>query len=405
MASGCQWAMLAVMAKMLPVEQVGHYALALAITTPAIMFSMLQLRAVQVTDVQGQYQFSDYMGVRILTNAAAFVVIAAILCFSPSRYDAEVDIVIIIVMLNKIIEATSDVCYGLMQKQERLDKASKSMIYRNIGAMIILILCLYLTRNLMVGLLAIGMWWLLVLFFYDRRNCSFFFRFRPRFNMKTILAIVWIGLPLGIARGSVSLINNIPRYFIESQLGFESLGIFAAMAYVVTGANRCIESLGYSAASPLAKRFVSNRKAYLVLLFKIVFIAVMMALGVLLFGIFFGRQFLSLIYKQEYARSPEIFLWLMGVAGVNIVCSMLQYGVTAAKRFKSQVPLNILTLLICFLGSYYLIPLHGLKGAAWAMMLAGLFKIICSSCIIVWAITRSEAEVSRSTSDIILKAD
>jgi len=385
-ASGCQWSMLIIMAKLLPIEQVGHYALALAITTPAIMFSMLQLRAVQVTDVQNQCQFGDYFGVRLITNLIASLVVIAILFLFIEKYDTEVYIIIIIVLFNKIIEATSDICYGLMQKHERLDKASQSMVYRNIGAMVLLSLVLYFTRSLAISLLTVGAWWLLVLFFFDRKNCKFFARFLPRFDIKTIFTIVWLGLPLGIARGLISLTGSTPRYFIETHLGFESLGVFAAMAYVVTGANRCVESLGYSAAAPLAKKFVNDRSSYIALMSKIVAIASSMALFAILFCIFFGKQFLAVVYKQDYAQYPDVFVWLMGIAGGNMICSMLQNGITAAKRFKSQVPLNIFTLLICFIGCYYFVPNYGMKGAAWAMLSAVTFKIICSCGIIILAL-------------------
>ena len=70
-STGCQWVILMVMTKLLPEVQVGHYVLALAIATPIVLFSMLQLRLVQATDVQNKYKFSDYFGVRLLTTSGS----------------------------------------------------------------------------------------------------------------------------------------------------------------------------------------------------------------------------------------------------------------------------------------------------------------------------------------------
>src|ERR1044072_4016691 len=48
--SGCQWGVLIVLARLGSPEQVGQFALALAVTAPVIMLSNLQLRGVLATD-------------------------------------------------------------------------------------------------------------------------------------------------------------------------------------------------------------------------------------------------------------------------------------------------------------------------------------------------------------------
>jgi hypothetical protein len=52
--------MLMVLTKLLPAAEVGYYVLGLAITVPVILFSMLQLRAVQVTDARNLNKFEDF---------------------------------------------------------------------------------------------------------------------------------------------------------------------------------------------------------------------------------------------------------------------------------------------------------------------------------------------------------
>ena len=53
-----------VLAKLGTPEMVGQFTLGLAITTPLIMFTNLQLRAVQATDASRQYKFGDYFALR-----------------------------------------------------------------------------------------------------------------------------------------------------------------------------------------------------------------------------------------------------------------------------------------------------------------------------------------------------
>jgi len=115
LSSACKWLILIVMTKLISTEQVGHYVLALSITAPIVMVSMLQLRMVQATDAQDLHKFEDCFGTRLITNLAALLIVVGILVALKGRYGYEVYIVILIVAVNKAIEASSDITYGLMQ--------------------------------------------------------------------------------------------------------------------------------------------------------------------------------------------------------------------------------------------------------------------------------------------------
>ena len=115
---------------------------------------------------------------------------------------------------------------------------------------------------------------------------------------------------------------------------------------------------------------------------KMVLVAIGMASATVLFGFLFGKQFLTIAYKQNYAQQPVVFIWLMIVAGSDMISSMLQHGVIAVRRFKSQVPLYACSLSACFVACWFLVPKYGMKGAAWAMLLSVIAKIIGSLIII-----------------------
>ncbi len=389
-STGCQWLMLILITKFLTVEEVGYYSLALAITSPLVLFSMLQLRTVELTDTQGKYSFGDYLGLRLLTNIIALCILIAILLALAGRYEIAAYLTILLMFINKSIEAVSDICYGVMQKHERLDKVSRSLIYRNVGAVVILYLMLLLTNNLMFGLIGIGLWWLFLLFAYDQRNVSFFESCSPVLKFRRIYKIFKISAPLGVSRGMISLNESVPRYFIEGYLGTASLAIFTPMAYTVTGAYRCIEALGYSAAAKLAKYFINNRKGYLKLLVMLIIIAALLGAGLIIIGIFFGEHILRLLYTETYAEKPSVFVWLLVVAAFKMISSMLNHGLNATRRFKVQVPLNIISVVFCFVFSIFSIPRYGIKGAAWAILVSILVKIIGSLLVICLALKKSK---------------
>ena len=74
----CQWGMLVVLAKLTSPEDVGQFALGLAVCAPVVMLTNLQLRAVQATDARGEYEFADYLGLRLLMTGLALAIITGI---------------------------------------------------------------------------------------------------------------------------------------------------------------------------------------------------------------------------------------------------------------------------------------------------------------------------------------
>jgi O-antigen/teichoic acid export membrane protein len=124
--AGCQWGMLVVLAKFGSPEKVGQFALGLAVTAPIIMFSNLQLRAIQATDARREYRFGHYLALRLATMALALFVIVGIAC----TYRLESALVILAVGLSKAFESLSDVVYGLLQFHERMDRIALSMMIK-----------------------------------------------------------------------------------------------------------------------------------------------------------------------------------------------------------------------------------------------------------------------------------
>src|SRR5262245_65481152 len=76
--AGSQWAVFVLLAHTLPVEQVGIYAYATAITGPIFVLANLQLRNVLATRLDSSEGFADYFIARLLTTALAVVASLAI---------------------------------------------------------------------------------------------------------------------------------------------------------------------------------------------------------------------------------------------------------------------------------------------------------------------------------------
>jgi len=403
--------MLVILAKLGSPVMVGQFALGLAVTAPIIMFANLQLRAVQATDAKHEFLFRDYLGLRLITVVLALLAIIAVSFMSG--YRAETMLVILAVGVAKSSESISDAFFGLLQQHERMDRIAKSMMIKGLLSLVALGAGVYLTKSTLWGTIGLATAWILVLVGYDIHNGALILKISPqtadmpahnpaglkilspRWEKAKLVNLTLLALPLGFVMLLISLNSNIPRYFVEHYLGERQLGIFAAISYLMVVGTTIVSALGQSASPRLAKHFASgNGTAFRNLLIKLVVIG--MLLGVLGFLVVFiaGREVLTLLYRSEYAKHVDVFLWLMVAAGINYVSSFLGYGMTAARYFRVQMPLFALIVLILTAACFVLIPPYGLLGAAMALVVAAVAQLLGSLAILA-AVFRKCGEPGR----------
>ncbi len=395
--AGCQWGMLVVLAKLGSPEMVGKFTLGLAITAPVIMFTNLQLRTVQATDAKQQYLFSDYLGLRLLGTSLALVVIVAITLMSG--YAWETSLIILLVGLAKAFESISDVFYGLIQQHERMDRMAISLMIKGPLSLLLLAMGVYISGNLVWGVLGLVFAWAGVLLGYDVRSGIYILssnnsnsqtrKLQPRWHLQTLRKLVWLALPMGFVMMLISLNTDIPRYIIAGYLGERELGIFAALAYLMVAGNMIVNALGQSASPRLAKYYAAgNGAAFRTLMVKLVGVGAVLGGIAILLAMVAGRQILTLVYRPEYAQQLNLFVWLMVAAGIGYVASFLGYGMTSARYFRIQMPLFTAVTGTSAIACLWLIPTWGLQGAAIALILAAIVQLGFSLGVIFHALRK-----------------
>ena len=373
--SGCQWGILVVIAKFGSVKMVGQFALGLAISAPVIMFTNLQLRAVEATDVRSKYKFGDYYGLRLLMTSIAFIIIIALISFGG--YQRETAMIVLAVALAKAFESVSDIVYGLMQKHERMDYIGISMALKGLLSLVAFSLVIWFGRNLMMAILGLSVTWLVLLIVYDLSNARMWELIQPNLAKNIWMRLLWLALPLGFVAMLVSLSENIPRYFIVSFRGESDLGYFASMAYVIVAVQKVIIAFGESARPRLAKYFAEKRiYEFRKLLLRMLSFGLLVGIGVLMISIFFGREILTILYRPDYAEHVDVFIWLMIGGGVYYLSLILNDSMIAAQYFRIQVPMflsvGISIVILCAL----FIPARGILGAAQALVLGRLIHLL-----------------------------
>lgn len=371
----CQWAFVMVLAKLGTPEDVGGYALGLAITSPVLIFANFQGRNFVASDIHDEFSFSEYVSFRAISLTLALVVVLAMILFTPSlRPGAGA---IFLVGLGQAFEWVSETYFGLMQKHDRLDRVAQSLMLKGPLCLILLTAAMYLTRNIVWAVAALALGRGLMLCCFDSKNATRIAGpVRLVWRRVTHTRLFLAALPLGIISGLVALNFNLPRYFIESDLSKRDLGIFSAIASLVGAGNLVMSALASCSFVAIAKAYAARDTGQFRSLSMRLFVigALLGGAGVLAASTA-GDKILSLLFRPEYGSSAGVFARIMLVGALGYVISGQGYAMTAARKLMPQIPLLLCTAAAIALFSWWLVPLRGLKGAAEAWFLGSLVQL------------------------------
>lgn len=383
-----QWAILSLIAKLGDSRMLGHYALALAVSTPVVMLAHLNLRAVLATDIARRYPLGDYLAVRLFTSLAGLAAVA-VLAWTAGE-NREVTLVILLTGLSQLVETISDIYYGALQRLERMDRIARSMMARAAVSVAALGLVLWLTRDLVAAAVALVLARAVVLLAYDRPRGSAGENL-ARSGWRPQWIILRTALPLGVVLMLVSLNTNLPRYAIERALGAPGLGVFAAVASFATVGATVMTALGQT-ASPRLARYFSQRDlaSFRRLMLQLAGLSLALGAAGVLVSALFGKLVLRLVYRPEYAVHAPLLVAVMAAAAPGYLAIALGYVITSARAFAAQVPLFCAVAASCAVASWWLVPRFGLAGAALALAIASGVQILGGLWILARACRRSE---------------
>jgi O-antigen/teichoic acid export membrane protein len=404
------WGMLMVIAKLGSAEQVGYYALGLAVVGPVMAFSMLDLRAVQATDALHRYPFGLYLALRLVTIAVALAIIGGIA--SSPVYHAVETRVILAAAAASAVEALSDIIYGRFQQEERLDRIAISIMLKAPLAMFGMMAAMLATGSVVFGCLFVAATRMAVLMAYDipcllrmsnadaesklpgRRYRSVL----PTWNARGLRTLALLTLPLGFSAFFISLKMNAPRYVLSAYVGDSALGVYAAMMYVMQVGSLFLGSMNQAASPVLARHYAAGRwRPFCLLLGKLVGLATAVGVMAVVTIACFGREILLTLYTSEFAAHANIFFWAALACAIGYAGESLGVGMTASRRFAIQMPLQVLVLAATIVGCVVLVPARGLLGAVNAITAAAVINLLGGLLVCLHAVVRMPTEPSNAS--------
>lgn len=363
----CQFLTMMALVKLGSPSMVGEFALALAITAPIIIFSQCNLRSVQATDARAEYDFGDYLALRLLTSTAALLVVIGIAFLA--HHSREASFVIVLVGIAKAIDSVADTFFGKWQRNERLDAASVVYAVNGVASVLTLTAALIVTHSVVWASagFAAGSAIALVVCLVVHERYAPGAGVCPRWETTTLSRLAKLSAPLGIVMLLVSLNASTPRYFVALHDGSYELGIFAAVSYLAVVGTTLVGAAGQSLSPRLATLYAAGDLRSFVRLLRMFALACgFVGVAGVVTAASIGESVLRIVYAPEYARASSVLTISMIAAALSFVGSSLGYGLTAARQFRAQVPLFTVVVLATAGSALVLVPVSGISGAAWA---------------------------------------
>lgn len=375
--SMAQWGVLVALAKLsddpgLGARHNGDWSLALAITGPIFVFALLKLRQLQTTDARDEHTWAAYTAVRVIGMAAAVAATGLVIAVGYRDRTAPI---IAGVALSKVFEGGSDLVYGRMQREERLDAIARSQIGRGVTSLAAAAIVLLATDSVpLVALAYAGVYgaWMV----WDLVGARRWFAESARASGAEIARLLRQAVPFGLVTAIGSLQANVPRYFLERHATREELGVFSSLTQLLIMGGLVVTSIANAASARLARDAADGAwTSFARTLRRLIAIGAALGVVAVIASATIGRPVLRLVYSEAFAPYDDVLVWLAVSSGVLWTYLFLGTALDAMRRFRVQPWIHGASTLVIAGASWALVPGHGLHGAAWAI-LAG-FVVEC----------------------------
>lgn len=280
------------------VSQAGIFSI--AFSTACILFAVgiYAGRIYQVTELDKNISDKDFIINRIITSLS-MIVLLIIFCIFKG-YEKEKFLIFLLLTIYKALEAFSDVIYGVLQKNNKLEIAGKSLFAKSIFSVIIFTVLNILTHNMIISIVAMILLCIGIICFYDFRKAYRYIDLKIKVNSKNVLKIFKAGFFVFAISFLGMYVVNAPKYSIDTYLESDIQTIFGIIVMPATIVSLVAQFLIHPYLNNILELY---KKRDLVNFKKLVFklISMIFAFGVIstLFLYLFGTQILGIIYGLD----------------------------------------------------------------------------------------------------------
>lgn len=302
------------------VDNAGIFTIAFSTACIIYIVGVYAGRIYQVTEPDKSITDKEYIINRIITTVSMLILV---ILFSVIRgYDIFKSTVFLLLTTYKALEAFSDVIYGILQKNEKLDIAGKSLFFKSLISVIAFVTIDAITKNMIISIISIILVSLLILIFYDLKNGIKYINLKLPVKKENIIKIFKAGFFTFAISFLGMYVLNAPKYAIDSYLENNYQTIFGIIVMPATVIGLVAQFLIHPYLNQIVALYEEkNIKGLNKLALKL--IIYILGVGVIssILAYFLGTQVLGLIYGLDLSA------YRLGLLIIIIASTLYTIGV------------------------------------------------------------------------------
>lgn len=364
------------------VDDAGVFTIAFSTACILYAIGLYAGRVYQVTELNKNITDKDFIINRLIT---CFSMIIFLILFCVVRnYDIEKSIIFLLLTIYKALEAFSDVVYGVLQKNDKLDIVGKSLFGKSLISIILFLVIDILTKNMIISIISMIIACILIIIFYDFRKTYSYIDLKIKIDWHNVLNILKKGFFVFAISFLGMYVVNAPKYSIDSFLTNDYQTIFGIIVMPATIMSLIAQFLIHPYLNKILEFYkTKNLKGLEKVLLKIIGIIILFGIIATILGYVIGTQVLGLIYGLDlsmYKVSLAIIIISATLYTIGTVCSSI---LTTVRETFSQFIIYLGVSIFAFIISATLTKFLGINGSIIAY-----FFIMTSQCLAYFIYTK-----------------
>ena len=364
------------------VDDAGVFTIAFSTACILYAIGLYAGRVYQVTELNKNITDKDFIINRLIT---CFSMIIFLILFCVVRnYDIEKSIIFLLLTIYKALEAFSDVVYGVLQKNDKLDIVGKSLFGKSLISIILFLVIDILTKNMIISIISMIIACILIIIFYDFRKTYSYIDLKIKIDWHNVLNILKKGFFVFAISFLGMYVVNAPKYSIDSFLTNDYQTIFGIIVMPATIMSLIAQFLIHPYLNKILEFYkTKNLKGLEKVLLKIIGIIILFGIIATILGYVIGTQVLGLIYGLDlsmYKASLAIIIISATLYTIGTVCSSI---LTTVRETFSQFIIYLGVSIFAFIISATLTKFLGINGSIIAY-----FFIMTSQCLAYFIYTK-----------------
>jgi len=381
--AGATMVLTIVVTRLAGVEEGGILGLAFGLCQVFATIANYEVRPFQSTDLEEQFQFSEYYGLRIVTCTCMIILCAGYIF--GLKYTGNKASVIFAICMFKMLDAFSDVFQGMFQQKDHLEYAGQALALRVFLSSVSYAVVLKITDNSVWAAWIMPVVSALCIVMFDMRIARHFvLHMVPKFNVIASKKIMIACLPFFASAFMNMFILNATKIQVDEIV--PSLQGYWTPIYMPAA---IINLFSIFAFRPMlttlrAQWNEKKKRPFLNIIKALLGWVAIVTIGALIGAYWIGIPVLELLYGLTLESHKKALLIVLLGGGFNALATVLYYVITVMRRQYFLLLGDGITFVATLVITPFMVCHAALVGAALAYLCSMLIRFFGFTIITVY---------------------